>query len=171
MSLFAFPKSRCDERTGNQRESLRKTGSSTIRSLLVLAFTLLPSYPAQPADSLLSISETISFAIQHRAVPIQRAKRIAVLDSNVRLTYAQGTPPSSYPDSLKVAPEILAFLQSYPDKNAYYEVMARALAESILTKYAVVYSVEVKLEIEPDESRSYRRVATAVLARAPIQIK
>jgi hypothetical protein len=130
-----------------------------------LAIALSCPVTADSADAT-AVSEVVSFAIQHRSIGLQRAKRIAVVNSEVRLTYAPGAAPAAYPDSVKVAEQILAFLQKYPDKDAYYEVIARALAASILDQYEAVQAVKVKLEIEPDEVRSYVRVATAEVTRA-----
>jgi hypothetical protein len=68
----------------------------------------------------------------------------------------------------------IAFLQSYPNKKAYWEIYARDSAEKLFSDYNVFSSLTVVLTIHPDDVRSYVRTATATLAElinGPVQIR
>jgi hypothetical protein len=107
------------------------------------------------------VSTRVGFAFSQSAVPVFHMERTSVVDLRVSMTYRLSADLKDYPDTKKLVPDAIGFLQNYPDKQAYWESYASGLAVELLSKHAALRMVQVVLVIQPDDQRSYVLTATA----------
>lgn len=130
-----------------------------------LAWALITSVHLWPVTAVAAPTENVSYTFEQSAVPIVRTERVALADVAVTMNYVSGTPADQYPDIRAIVADVLDYIQTYPDKKAYFEVIAKTTADRVLAAQKVVAIVRVTLSIRTDELRSYKRIVEATVGR------
>jgi lysyl-tRNA synthetase class I len=111
-------------------------------------------------------TEDVSYTFEIVSVPIQRSDdRIAIVDIVATLAYKSNSSSAEYPDIRPIVEDVRTFVRTYPEKKAYFEVIAKEAAAKALSMSPVVVAVTITLNIHTDETRSYKRVVRATITR------
>lgn len=93
--------------------------------------------------------EAFGFTLENLTVPIQDN---STLDLTVDYRYQDSATinPRLYPDLQAIAHTINTFFQTYPESNAYWEVVNRQLVETLLAAYPDLTSIRVDLALSKE---------------------
>jgi hypothetical protein len=116
--------------------------------------------------TMVDLETNSGFGFLQRSVRISRGVRHAVVDVEVSFLCRGEVSPDRYPNVRTVISDMLAFLQNYPEKRAYWEIYARDAASKLFKDYGVFSSLTVILVIHPDDQRAFLRTATATVLAA-----
>ena len=131
---------------------------ATLAGLILMAL--------HPAKADAAPAEEISYTFDIGSVPVSRSDdKVAVVDVSATLLYTAGVASSDYPDIRPIVDDINKFVRTYPEKKAYFEVLAKEASARILASQPAVAAVVVILTIHTDETRSYKRSVRAALSR------
>lgn len=145
-----------------RRSNMQLFGVKWIVFLLAaFAFVYLQAATVRAAPT-----EDVSYTFEIASVPIQRSDaRVAVVDVVATLTYKSGSSSAEYPDIRPIVEDVRTFVRTYPEKKAYFEVIAKEAAAKALAMSPVVMAVTITLNIHTDETRSYKRLVRATITR------
>lgn len=79
------------------------------------------------------------------------------LNIKIRVRYENGISESKYPDFRAIAEDIEDFLDNYPNKVDYWEILNKKLTLLVLKKYPMIESITSEIQISPSEKVSYLR--------------
>lgn len=79
------------------------------------------------------------------------------LNIKVRVRYENGISESRYPDFRAIAKDIEEFLNNYPNKTDYWEILNKKLTLMVLKKYPMLSSITSKIQVSPSQKVSYLR--------------
>lgn len=110
------------------------------------------------------LTEEFSFSIQDFKMDHQT--EVNNLNIEVRLRYENSILDSEYPDFRAIAKDIEDFLNNYPNKTDYWEIVNKKLTLLVLRKYLMLSSITSKIQVSPSEKVSYLR-SSIVVRRQP----
>jgi len=104
------------------------------------------------------LTEEFSFLIQDFKMNHQSA--INNLNIKVRYGYENGILESKYPDFRVIVKDIEDFLNNYPNKVDYWEILNKNLTLLVLKKYPVLSSITSEIQVSPSQLIPYLRSST-----------
>jgi hypothetical protein len=116
-----------------------------------------------PAKSTLDLVEQYGFQIKNYPLDYQGLKN--VLDIDVTYQYMKGITKPQYPDVVAIKKDLEKYMQSYPDKMQYWEILNKDATKMLIDKYPSISSVTIKLQIYPNEPLNFPRTSTVTRTR------
>jgi len=101
------------------------------------------------------LTEEFSFLIQDFKMDHQ--SELNNLNIKVRLRYENSILESKYPDFREIANDIEGFLNNYPNKIDYWEILNKKLTLLVLKKYRMLSSITTEIQVSPSQKVSYLR--------------
>ncbi len=77
------------------------------------------------------------------------------LNIKVRVQYENSISESKYPDFRAIAKDIEGFLNNYPNKTDYWEILNKKLTLLVLKKYPMLSSIASEIQVSPSQKVSY----------------
>jgi hypothetical protein len=110
------------------------------------------------------LSEEFSFFIQD--FKMNHQSEVNNLNIKVRLRYENGISDSKYPDFRAIAKDIEDFLNNYPNKVDYWEILNKNLTLMVLKKYFMIASITSEIQVSPSQKVSYLRSSIVTRSRS-----
>jgi hypothetical protein len=82
------------------------------------------------------------------------------LNFKIEYRYENGISDSKYPDFRAVAKDIENFLNNYPNKVDYWEILNKNLTLMVLKKYSMLSSLTSEIRVSPSQAVPYLRSST-----------
>ncbi len=101
------------------------------------------------------LTEEFSFLIEDFKMNHQSA--INNLNIKVRYYYENGILESKYPDFRVIVKDIEDFLNNYPNKVDYWEILNKNLTFIVLKKYPMLSSITSEIQVSPSQVVPYLR--------------
>ena len=101
------------------------------------------------------LSEEFSFLIED--FKINHQSEVNNLNIKVRVRYENGISESKYPDFRAIAKDIEDFLNNYPNKVDYWEILNKKLTLLMLKKYPMLSSITSEIQVSPSQKVGYLR--------------
>jgi len=101
------------------------------------------------------LAEEFSFLIED--FKINHQSELNNLNIKVRLRYENRISESKYPDFRAIAKDIEEFLNNYPNKTDYWEILNKKLTLLVLKKYRMLSSITTEIQVSPSPKVSYLR--------------
>jgi hypothetical protein len=101
------------------------------------------------------LTEEFSFLIPEFKMDHQ--SEVNNLNIKVRVRYENGISESKYPDFRAIAKDIEEFLNNYPNKVDYWEILNKKLTLLVLKKYPMLSSITSEIQVSPSQKVSYLR--------------
>ncbi len=101
------------------------------------------------------LTEEFSFLIQDFKMNHQSANNN--LNIKVRYGYENGILESKYPDFRVIVKDIEDFLNNYPNKVDYWEILNKNLTLIVLKKYPMLSSITSEIQVSPSQLIPYLR--------------
>ena len=92
---------------------------------------------------------TEDFGFTVKAYPYRFQRRENVIDIDVTYRYKAGITKPEYPNFIGIQNEIKDYIQNYPDKYQYWEILNKDIATMLAENYPVLENIEVDLTIYP----------------------
>src|SRR5215207_7876303 len=87
------------------------------------------------------------------------------LNIRISLLYVSGIRNTAYPDFRLIARDVEAYLNKYPNKTDYWEILNKRMAQLILDKYPVISRVTSEIEVSASPLVPYVRASTVTRLR------
>jgi len=110
------------------------------------------------------LTEEFSFLIQD--LKMNHQSEVNNLNIKVRLRYEDGILESKYPDFRAIAKDIEDFLNNYPNKVDYWEILNKKLTLLVLKKYPMIENITTEIQVSPSEKVSYTRSSIVIRSRS-----
>ena len=81
------------------------------------------------------------------------------LNIKVRYRYENGILESKYPDFRAILKDIEDFLNNYPNKTDYWEILNKNLTQMVLKKYPMLASIISEVQVSPTQTVPYLRAS------------
>ena len=101
------------------------------------------------------LTEEFSFLIQD--FKMNHQSEVNNLNIKVRLRYENGMSESKYPDFRAIAKDIEDFLDNYPNKVDYWEILNKNLTLLVLRKYSMIENITSEIQVFPSQKVGYLR--------------
>jgi hypothetical protein len=101
------------------------------------------------------LAEEFSFLIQD--FKMNHQSEVNNLNIKVRVRYENGILESKYPDFRATAKDIEEFLNNYPNKVDYWEILNKKLTLLVLKKYPMLSSITSEIQVSPSQKVAYLR--------------
>ena len=101
------------------------------------------------------LTEEFSFLIQD--FKMNHQSEVNNLNIKVRYRYENGIIESKYPDFRAVLKDIEDFLNNYPNKVDYWEIVNKKLTLMVLKKYPAIESITSEIQVSPSQKVPYSR--------------
>ncbi len=101
------------------------------------------------------LAEDFSFLIQD--FKMNHQSEVNNLNIKVRLRYENGISDSKYPDFRAIVKDIEDFLNNYPNKVDYWEILNKKLTLLVLKKYRMLSSITTEIQVSPSQKVFYLR--------------
>lgn len=133
-------------------------------SITVLAPVIFasPIVQQQSSRAMPTLLEEFSFDIVDLKVDHQGE---SVLNIQIKFRYKQNMQTADYPDFLPMAKEVENFLNNYPNKTDYWEIVNKKLTRMLMDKYPVLASINSRIQISPQKNEPYTRASTVTRIR------
>lgn len=118
--------------------------------------TSLPSIAAE-------FTETYGFTLNNYGLEYQGQKQ--VIDLDISYIYRQNLAIADYPDVVAVKKTVEDYMQNYPDKNRYWELLNKDIAQLLINTYPAFASVTSKLHIYPSPHETFARTTVVTEKR------
>ena len=102
-----------------------------------------------------SLTEEFSFLIED--FKMNHQSEVNNLNLKVRVRYENGISDSKYPDFRAIAKDIEEFLNTYPNRTDYWEILNKKLTLLVLKKYPMLSSITSEIQVSLSEKVSYTR--------------
>ena len=102
-----------------------------------------------------SLTEEFSFLIQD--FKMNHQSDINILNIKVRYCYETAISNSKYPDFRLIAKDVQDFLENYPNKTDYWEIVNKQMTLTMLKKYPMLSSIKSEIQVSPSQSVPYLR--------------
>ena len=102
-----------------------------------------------------SLTEEFYFLIED--FKMNHQSEVNNLNLKVRVRYENGISDSKYPDFRAIAKDIEEFLNTYPNRTDYWEILNKKLTLLVLKKYPMLSSITSEIQVSPSETVSYTR--------------
>ena len=101
------------------------------------------------------LTEEFSFLIEDFKMNHQSS--INNLNIKVRYGYENGILESKYPDFRAILKDIEDFLNNYPNKVDYWEILNKNLTLTVLKKYPMLSGITSEIQVSPSQLIPYLR--------------
>ncbi len=101
------------------------------------------------------LTEEFSFLIED--FKMNHQSEVNNLNIKVRVRYESGISESKYPDFRAIAKDIEEFLNNYPNKVDYWEILNKKLTLLMLRKYPMIESITSEIQVSPSQKVDYLR--------------
>ncbi len=108
------------------------------------------------------LTEEFSFLIQD--FKMNHQSEVNNLNIKVRVRYENGITESEYPDFRAILKDIEDFLNNYPNKVDYWEILNKKLTMMLLKKYPMLESITSEIQVSPSQKVGYSR--SSIVARS-----
>jgi hypothetical protein len=142
-------------------------------SVIVLVLLVVPVWTQKTvsAERLTSkienpglLTEEFSFLLQDFKVNHQ--SEVNNLNIKVRVCYENNISEVKYPDFQAIAKDIEDFLNNYPNKADYWEILNKKLTLLVLKKYSMIENITSEIQVSPSEKVSYTRSSIVTRSRS-----
>ena len=116
------------------------------------------------AENVDSLTEEFSFLIEDFKMNHQSVANN--LNIKVRILYESGISDSKYPDFRAIAKDIEDFLDNYPNKTDYWEILNKNLTLSVLKKYSMLSSITNEIQVSASPDVPYLRSSIVTRSRS-----
>ena len=157
-------------------DAFSQTRNPDIRSPKAQGPMIAAGLPNRNADAVSSdqkpatLTEGFVFYIQD--FKFQHQSELNNLNIKFQYTYRPGIRTSQYPDFQLILNDVKAFLQNYPDEEAYWEILNKDAVAMVLQRYPVLSSVTSELQVSPSAMIPFLRASVATRqrpSRSPLQ--
>jgi hypothetical protein len=114
------------------------------------------------------LSEEFSFLIQDFKMDHQT--EVNNLNIKIRFRYENGIAESKYPDFRAILKDIEDFLNNYPNKVDYWEILNKNLTRIVLKKYPMLENITSEIQVSPSQKVPYLR-SSIVTRKQPKRLK
>ena len=111
--------------------------------------------PSRITDASQPLREEFNFDIKDFKMDHQG--EVQTLNIKVSLLYVNGVSDKAYPDFRVIAGEVEGYLNKYPNKTDYWEVLNKKLTALILDHYPVISRVTSEIKVSPSAGVPYLR--------------
>ncbi len=101
------------------------------------------------------LTEEFSFLIQD--FKMNHQSEVNNLNIKVRLRYENGISESKYPDFRAILKDIEDFLNNYPNKTDYWEILNKKLTLLVMKKYPMIENITSEIQVSPSQKVDYLR--------------
>jgi len=101
------------------------------------------------------LAEDFSFLIQD--FKMNHQSEVNNLNIKIRVRYENGISDSKYPDFRAIVKDIEDFLNNYPNKIDYWEILNKKLTLLVLKKYRMLSSITTEIQVSPSQKVFYLR--------------
>jgi len=101
------------------------------------------------------LSEEFSFLIED--FKMNHQSEVNNLNIKVRYRYENGITENEYPDFRIILKDIEGFLDNYPNKVDYWEILNKKLTLMLLKKYPMLESITSEIQVSPSQKVGYLR--------------
>jgi hypothetical protein len=108
------------------------------------------------------LTEEFSFLIEDFRMNHQ--SEVNNLTLKIRLRYENGISESKYPDFRAILKDIEDFLDNYPNKVDYWEILNKKLTLLVLKKYPMIENITSEIQVSPSQKVGYLR--SSIVARS-----
>ena len=116
------------------------------------------------SENLNFLSEEFSFLIQD--FKMNHQSEVNNLNIKVRVRYENNMSDGKYPDFRAIAKDIEDFLNNYPNKIDYWEILNKNLTLMVLKKYFMIASTTSEIQVSPSQKVSYLRSSIVTRSRS-----
>ncbi len=102
-----------------------------------------------------TFTEEFSFLIQD--FKMNQQSEVNNLNIKVRYRYENGITESEYPDFRAILKDTEDFLNNYPNKTDYWEILNKKLTLMTLKKYPVLAVITSEIQVSPSQKVGYSR--------------
>ena len=88
------------------------------------------------------------------------------LNIKIRYRYENGISASQYPDFRAILKDIEDFLNNYPNKVDYWEILNKNLTLMVLKKYPMLSSIISEIQVSPSQTVPYLRSSIVIRNQA-----
>jgi hypothetical protein len=147
------------------------TSNTTACTIAPLGYMSLRRVPVTaPAGKRMRSGVSRASLVEEFSFSIADFKMIHQSETNnlliaVRYRYVSGILASAYPDVNLIVKDVEEFLQTYPNKSDYWEVVNKKLTELILEKYPPISRITVEIQVSPSRIEPYPRASSVVRDR------
>ena len=106
-------------------------------------------------ENLDALTEEFSFLIQD--FKMNHQSEVNNLSIKVRYRYENSIKESNYPDFRAIVKDIEDFLNNYPNKADYWEILNKRLTTMVLKKYPMLERITSEIQISPSQKVVYLR--------------
>ncbi len=110
------------------------------------------------------LTEEFSFLIEN--FKMNHQSEVNNLNIKVRLRYENSILESKYPDFRAIAKDVEEFLNNYPNKVDYWEILNKKLTLLVLKKYPMLSSITSEIQVSPSPKVSYLRSSIVTRSRS-----
>ena len=107
------------------------------------------------SENLDLVSEEFFFLIQD--FKMNHQSEVNNLNIKIRVRYENGITESKYPDFRAIAKDVEEFLNNYPNRIDYWEILNKKLTLLVLKKYSMLSSITSEIQVSLSEKVSYTR--------------
>ncbi len=100
-------------------------------------------------------TEEFSFLIED--FKMNHRSEVNNLNIKVRYRYENGIAESEYPDFRVIVKDITDFINNYPNKVDYWEILNKKLTMTVLKKYPMLESITSEIQVSPSQKVAYLR--------------
>jgi hypothetical protein len=108
------------------------------------------------------LTEEFTFLIED--FKMNHQSEVNNLNIKVHVRYENGIAESEYPDFRAIVKDIKDFLNNYPNKTDYWEILNKKLTLMVLKKYPMLESVTGEIQVSPSQKVAYSR--SSIVARS-----
>ena len=101
------------------------------------------------------LSEEFSFLIED--FKMNHQSEVNNLNIKVRYRYENGITENEYPDFRIILKDTEGFLDNYPNKVDYWEILNKKLTLMLLKKYPMLESITSEIQVSPSQKVGYLR--------------
>jgi hypothetical protein len=110
------------------------------------------------------LTEEFSFSIEDLKMNHQSVGNN--LNIKIRLLYESGISDRKYPDFRSIAQDIEDFLDNYPNKTDYWEILNKNLTLLMLKKYPMLSSITSEIQVSASADVPYLRSSIVTRSRS-----
>ena len=100
-----------------------------------------------------SLVEEYSFLIEN--LKMAHPTELVSLNIKIRYHYVSNISDTAYPDFRDIAEDIQDFIDGYPEKADYWEVINKNLTRLVLDSYSELQDITSEMEISPSKEDPY----------------
>jgi hypothetical protein len=164
-------------RLHKEQNSMKNLTCNLIGILLLSTLSLPVVYAQTPAtpknssprivrqDAGLLIEE---FSFSLKDVKMDHQGEVNTLNISISFRYVPNITKADYPDFRWLAKDVESLLNSYPNKDDYWEIVNKQVTALLLRKYSALASVTCEIKVDPSRLVPYSRSSRVTRERRNI---